>query len=429
MTTSEVERVIDLGDARANPPGGERPPARVRGVPVVAVLVALLTLGGAAVPPPTFSAVVPPAVLVASSFAVVGDRLYRSTSTDPRVEDATWTLSAHDLTDGRQLWYAPYDVPGGRIFDVVTAGPVLVVVGGATIGRLRSTAAFDARTGRPLWALAGEVVVASDRRTGVVLTGGPSPRLTGIDLADGRTLWTDAVTARTAVQPLAGRLLVVGRDGRVERRDHRTGEVERAAAPLRPGESPAAALTTAGVTLLWYVGPSGTGVAAIDPETLALRWRRDRPVDGGGFAPCGPQVCVSAGGGVDGLDPATGATVWHIDEARYVVELAGHLVALDSVPGGIGPVRTVAPGSGAPLADLRGWRTGDGGVLYRTRLGESGTTLAVLGPPAGALRPLAAVPEVVLSCQRGDTAVACRTPDGELRIWRLDAAELAFTRA
>jgi hypothetical protein len=210
--------------------------------------------------------------------------------------------------------------------------------------------------------------------------------------------------------------------------------VIRSATPFGEGVSPIASLTVGGSTVLWFVGAAGTGVAALDAETLAVRWQQGHPVDGGGFARCGPYVCVSGYGGVDALDPRTGATVWRAQDTRYVVDLGTNLLVMDSVPGGIGPVRTVEPATGAAVDDLRGWRTGGGAgggppILSRTLPQENRTALASLGPPTGALRPLGVVPEVVLGCQRGDVAVVCRTPDGELRVWGLDRAELAFTRA
>jgi hypothetical protein len=433
MTVVQVEPTIDLGRLRV-PDDGEPPdptPPRSRALPLAAVVTLLLTLGGAVPFGPTLIPVVPSTTLVASSFAVAGDRLYRTTSPVPRADDAVWTLTAHALPDGRELWATPYPVPGGRIYRVVTAGPVIVVVGGALLGRERTTAAFEAAGGRSLWAVDGEVVVSDDRRTGF-FTAGSSPGLVAIDLVDGRPLWNAPLGARVAVEPLPGNLLVLGRDGLVEVRDPRTGVVRRSGRPFGDGVSPISSVTVGGATVLWYVGGTGTGLAGLDPTTLAVRWRRAHPVDGGGFAPCAGSVCVSANGGVDGVDPATGRTTWRVPEARYVTELGGSLLALDYVPGGVGPVRTVVAGSGATMADVRGWRTGSAGsgpaVLTRLPTRESGTILAVLGPPAGVLRRMATVPDVVVGCQGGLGSLVCRTPEGELRLWRVEA-ELAFTRA
>jgi outer membrane protein assembly factor BamB len=435
MTAVGVEPVIDLGYVRATDgtPGPPPPGAGRRAVALTAIVVALLAAGGAAVPLPTLTAVELPETLVASSFAAAGDRLYRTTSPDPGADDAVWTLTAHTLPDGSELWHAPYDVPGGRIYAVTDAGPVVVVVGGSTVGRQLTTAAFDATSGRPLWTVEGDVVVADDRRTGL-WTGGPTPRLNGIDLGDGRPLWSEPLNARVSVEPRPDGVLVLGRGGLVQLRDPRTGAVVRSATPFGDGVAPIASLTVGGSTVLWFVGAAGTGVAALDPETFAVRWRKVHPVDGGGFARCGPYVCVSGYGGVDALDPLTGATAWRAEDTRYVVDFGTNLLVMDSVPGGIGPVRTVEPATGAPVDDVRGWRTGSsagGGppVLSRTLPGDSRTALAFLGPPTGVLRPLGFVPEVVLGCQGALAAVVCRTPDGELRVWGLDRAELAFTRA
>jgi hypothetical protein len=98
-------------------------------------------------------------------------------------------------------------------------------------------------------------------------------------------------------------------------------------------------------------------------------------------------------------------------------------VVIDAAGGGIRAVRTIDPRTGAAVADLTGWRTGPargaGPVLTTDGRRTGGTVLALLGPGPGQLSTIAGVPEVMLGCQRGSDAVACRTTAGELRIYRL----------
>jgi hypothetical protein len=142
-------------------------------------------------------------------------------------------------------------------------------------------------------------------------------------------------------------------------------------------------------------------------------------IDGGGIGRCLALVCVSSQGDVLALDPADGQMRWRARDVSYVVEARGQLVGLGPVPGGLGPVRTVDPDTGAQLADLHGWRTGGRGdpVVTRIPLGAAHTVLALLGPPSGALRPLGTASEVLLTCQSGPGAIVCRTTNGTLRIW------------
>ncbi|MEV0716077.1 PQQ-binding-like beta-propeller repeat protein [Asanoa sp. NPDC050611] len=450
---------IDLGSVADQPaePVERELPRRSPFWSVVGVLAAaLLVLGGSLVPEPPLTETVTRPGGVGSSFAVAGDRLYLVR----RAGEATWSLSALRLPSGAELWTAAYAPTGERIIRIDTAGPVLLISGGETTGRILRTDAYDAATGTRLWSVPEEIVVDADANTGYASDPDP-PRLRALDLATGRQLWSAEphdrftftalggpapVAGRIPPRPApeseanavggaggatvatgtsgsgagrAGRLVVFVRSGRIELRDARSGTVLRTATPLGTEVLPLSGLSAGGGLVLWYAQHGGTGMVGLDPDTLAVRWRMPYDIDGGGIGRCLALVCVSSHGDVLALDPRTGRLRWRAPEASYVVEARGQLIALGTVPGGIGPVRTVDPDTGAQVTDLRGWRTGARGdpVVTRIPMGAAHSVIATLGPPSGVLRPLGTADEVLLACQSGPAAIVCRTANGTLRIW------------
>ncbi|MEV4532409.1 PQQ-binding-like beta-propeller repeat protein [Asanoa sp. NPDC049518] len=432
-----------------------RPPLRT----FVAVLaVALVALGGSLVPQPPLTATATRFGGAGSSFAVAGDRLY----VVRRVSEVARTLTAMRLPGGEELWTTAYAPTGERIIRIDLAGPVVLVSGGETTGRIRRTDAYDVATGRKLWWVPAELVVDADANTGYASDADP-PRLRALDLATGRELWsaepqdrftftaiggaspvTGRVPPRVAPESesnavsgagtatvatgtsgsgagLPGRLAIFVRSGRIELRDARAGTVLRQAAPLGDEVLPLSGLSIGATLVLWYADHGGTGIVGLDPDTLDVRWRMPYDVDGGGISRCLALVCVSSQGDVLALDPTNGRLRWRVPDASYVVEARGQLIALGSVPGGLGPIRTVDPDTGAELADLHGWRTGGRGdpVVTRIPLGAPRTVLGLVGPPTGTLRPLGTAAEVLLTCQSSPTAIVCRTANGTLRIWAL----------
>jgi hypothetical protein len=195
--------------------------------------------------------------------------------------------------------------------------------------------------------------------------------------------------------------------------------VLRQVTPLGAGALPLSGLSAGGGLVLWFADHGGTGLVGLDPATLDVRWRMPYDIDGGGLGRCLALVCVSSHGDVLALDPVSGRLRWRARDAAYLVEARGRLVALGSVPGGLGPIRTVDPDTGDEVADLRGWRTGARGdpVVIRIPVGGSDTVIALLDAPSGVLRPLASAPEALLACQSGTVAIVCRTATGLLRVW------------
>ena len=210
--------------------------------------------------------------------------------------------------------------------------------------------------------------------------------------AGGATVATGTAELRCGARH--GRLAVFFRSGRVELRDARTGRVLRRPPRWATSVLTLTGLSIGGVLALSYAAHGGTGIVGLDPNTLGVRWRMPYDIDGGGIGRCLALVCVSSQGDVLALDPADGRLRWRAQDASFVVEARGQLVALGPVPGGLGPVRTSTRTPGLEIADLHGWRTGGRGdpVVTRIPLGAAHTVIALLGPPTGVLRPLGTAP-------------------------------------
>jgi outer membrane protein assembly factor BamB len=431
--------VIDLGLDREPPAARLRDWGRRPGNwrPVALALVAALLLAVAASGPAPAPSLTLAATLTLdrrTDFVVIGDRLYVSAAGPDRVgppADHRWLLSAYELPTGRPLWTAPYESSVEQFVDVQPAdGLVLVtgLVGGEGIST--PTTAVEAATGRVLWTLPTRVSVADDGRTGVI--GGvlrpdepAGPTVRAVDLVTGRDLWKATFPAPTTIRPVPdGRAVTVtGGDGggRVEVRDVRTGAVLASRAVLPPGVGPTLSLTVADSLLLGYQdAEDGRGIAAYDTDTLELRWRRViTEEDARRFSPCGRLVCTPSAFGVEAIDPATGALVWHSDDADAIFDVGGVLVA-DAQPAGLA---AVDPATGRTLFDLGGLetlltsRTEHGLVSVGRTIGDDRSWLSIARPHTAAPRPLGVVPYRVWDCVAGERSVVCRVPDDRLRIW------------
>jgi hypothetical protein len=431
--------VIDLGLDREPPVARLRDWGRRPGLwrPVALALVAVslfaLTTSGPA-PAPSLTLAASLALDRRTDFVVFGDRLYVSEASPERAgppAEHRWLLSAYELPSGRPLWTAPYESSVEQFVDVQPADGLILVtglVGGEGIST--PTTAVDTASGRVRWTLPTRVAVADDGRTGVIgglrRPGEPTgSTVRAVDLTTGRDLWKASFPAPTTVRPVPdGRAVTVTnghRLGRAEVRDVRTGDVLASRAVLPPGAGPNISVTVGDSLLLGYQEEGGVpGIAAYAADTLQLRWRR--PVtedDVRRFAPCGALVCTPGVGGVEAIDPATGALVWHSTDADAVFDLGGVLVA-DAQPAGLA---AVDPATGRTLFDLGGLenapspRTGHGLISVRRTIGDDRSWLSIAKPHAAAPRPLGVMPYRVWDCVAGERSVACRVPDDKLSIW------------
>jgi hypothetical protein len=246
-----------------------------------------------------------------------------------------------------------------------------------------------------------------------------------VDLATGQDLWTATYPAPTMVRTAPGGRAVTVTDGdgggRAEVRDVRTGAVLASRAVLPPGTGPTLSVTVGDSLLLGYQDAEGArGVAAYATDTLEPRWRRDITEEGvRRFSPCGALVCTPSAVGVDAIDPATGALVWHTTEADAVFDVGGVLVA-DAHPAGLA---AVDPATGRTLYGLGGMetvlspRTEHGLVSIGRAVGDDRSWLSLARPHTAEPRPLGVVPHRVWDCVAGQRSVVCRVPDDGLSIW------------
>jgi len=431
--------VIDLGLDREPPVARLRDWGRRAGhwrpvaLALVAVLLLAVTASGPA-PAPSLTLAASFALDRRTDFVVLGDRLYVSVASPERVGPPTehrWLLSAYELPTGRPLWTAPYESSVEQFVDVQAADGLLLVtglVGGEGIST--PTTAVDAASGRVLWTLPTRVAVSDDGRTGLIggllRAGEPTgPTVRAVDLATGQDLWKATFPAPTMVRPVPGgrAVTVTNGDGggRAEVRDVRTGAVLVSRAVLPPGAGPTLTVTVGDSLVLGYQDAEGArGVAAYAADTLAPRWSRVITEDGvRRFSPCGSLVCTPGAVGVEAIDPATGALVWHTTEADAVFDAGGVLVA-DAQPAGLA---AVDPATGRTLYDLGGLetvlapRTEYGLVSVGRTVGDDRSWVSLARPHTAEPRPLGVLPYRVWDCVSGDRSLVCRVPDDKLSIW------------
>ncbi|GAA4728495.1 PQQ-binding-like beta-propeller repeat protein [Phytohabitans rumicis] len=427
--------VIDLGYEREAPATRLRDwwrPSRVLRPLTYAVCAGLLLAVAASAPAPG-PVLVPTASYALeprTDFVVLGDRLYVSAATTESTgqpAEHRWLLSAYELPSGRPLWTAPYESSVEQVVDLQAADGLVLITGlVAGEGISTPTTAMDAETGRVLWSLPVRVVVA-DGRTGLV--GGWSPRLPApagstvraVDLRTGQELWEAAYPVSATIRPVGdGRAMVLTGDGRVELRDAHSGALRASRVVPPPGAGPSFAVTAGDTVVLGYQDTSGSvGIAAYDRNTLEPRWTRAvAEEEGRRISACGRWICTGTSGGIEAIDPATGALGWAVAGADAVFEAGGVLVA--SAPGA--GLAAVEPDSGRTLFDLAGWETsvavseGTGLVAVARGRGEQ-TWLSIAAPHTEAPRMLGVLPYRVWDCVPGTESVVCRAPTDQLRIW------------
>jgi hypothetical protein len=224
--------------------------------------------------------------------------------------------------------------------------------------------------------------------------------------------WTDL-----RAQP--PRLVFHTADGGVEVVDATNGEV---LAHGRLGQQATdTVLSTAGGQLLQAGG--GT-LEAFDLATLAWRWRVWLP-DAGYFATsCGPVLCVFGPRSMTGVDPATGAVLWHTHVWLSAYALpGGRLLTSGAEPD---PPAIVAASTLRPVLDLGRWQAVGGepaavAPMVLTRdAPDLRTWFGVLDPaaPHPVVRALGWGRGVLRDgCSATGGYVACPTVHNELQVW------------
>ncbi|MEV6344933.1 PQQ-binding-like beta-propeller repeat protein [Actinoplanes sp. NPDC051851] len=439
--------VIELGDVsgtgRDGPepdPAGRPAPRSIRRRLAVAVALAGVLLLGAAAPPgvPLVHELWWAPFDDESSMTVRNGTVYvQKATTDGSV------MTAYDLVTGDRRWKRA--TTGQASWMAVTgAGGVLLIAGapvstnvsygdGSLAVQLSASelTALDEATGEPLWraegemqAVSGDTVLLGDQDEAGHLTA-----LRSIGLRTGSPRWERRITpAEVIATPDDGgdgpeRIVTATADGRVTVFDavdgtpllaRRVSWIER-----QPGEGLGTILRIAGDKLLvTRTDRRGGTITAYRLDTLDELWNtsanRQAVVQ-----PCGPVLCLSNGGEVDGIDPATGALRWRGAGWAGAESLGGgRLLAYDN---GQEPHQTLLDAAtGRPIGAGDGvgypiWPDAATGALLLVRaLAEPGgrTVVTRLDLTTGRADPMGTVGTAEgINCRGTDRYLACQDDD------------------
>jgi outer membrane protein assembly factor BamB len=440
---------IDLGEDRAEPGAEHTVRGTARGVRLLAVgLALLLLLAGSALPRSGLTALFSVPIDVNTAYTLDSRTLYAS---------RLGQITAYRLPGGAPLW---------QHTDPRAVGTVTVVPGtGVVLAELRAVPpptgvlALDARTGQVLWrlehmALAG---ILTDQRSVLLATLDDTgvSAVYGVDVRTGRYIWgrhlDSSVTLVLAGTPEAPRnlsQLVVydGGGGLTEVVDGTTGGVlvrsrliadepvpvgttddrtDGIAPDYKPG---VIASATRRLLLVATSGHQATTIDAYDLATLNQRWHVTLPRTVFIVGECGAVLCASGSSTITGIDPLTGAELWHTVSIRNVITLpSGRLLVsgeglgnADSIVEADSLHEVLSLGRWAPVG-----RTGTGPVVVARDDTDLRTWFAVIagtgaGPAvAPAIHPLGAAWGIRQDTCTVDDAgyLACATIRNQLTVW------------
>ncbi|MFF0719723.1 PQQ-binding-like beta-propeller repeat protein [Micromonospora sp. NPDC003816] len=429
--------VIDLGDLTEptyQPPRRRRIVAGSRrwGAALLAVVV-LVSMAGAAPPTPRVYATVP--VPLGANLLLAADQIFA-------------VIPGTEVTDGHpELLAFPYPEKatgapptltpswrtrlayGHRVFRAqpVAGGGVLVSMSAEETESSQSVL-LDARTGQERWREPG-VAMFDDPRRALLRTHRESApnTLRMIELPSARELWSIPLSASSVDYRLrdgvVDAIVVSTLDGGVEVRDPETGEVRHRLPP--PADDPA------GYQSAWVVGDlvavvrNSNTVAAYAVDGLVPLWQTTVPTIYHVTA-CAALLCAfPASGGVQVLDPATGAAGW---DNRNIADLllvgARRALVLSGWAEGTMELATFDMTTGALLIDHGSWeqvqRYEYAPHLLAVRpVPDVGVVLARLHPDEDRARPIDVLVGARGECQARHDLVACRRADGDFGVWRL----------
>ncbi|GAB2623261.1 hypothetical protein Aab01nite_16330 [Paractinoplanes abujensis] len=430
------------------------PPAhryRLPGLLLVAVLA--LAAGGAAPALPVlwrYLGAVPAAGGPEAPFQLAGGRVYTVEAAGQERVTTAWSLERTP----RELWTVsfparvsgPDEISWGAVDaeqagDVVLFGdgPDTTIVDAATGairwtspvavtplpgGRIGVTQRHDFRSGTVYDQASGEPGMLYFSATGEPHTEPPlRTHINGVDLTDGRVLWTLTVagSVNVAVPPGDETAALLLSSDRLRRIDGTTGEVVgNRSLPRVGGIAPATGELVDGLMMVYY-GRRGivSREVAYAPDTLEQRWQRRVPTMMTDPANCSGLHCAGGRQALDVLDPDTGRARWRapddVDLAKY-----GNYVIEVGVESGM-PVRLVDPDTGVTRVDLTGWRAevvGQAGqpIVLRRGIDAGASAFGVVVDRRDEIQPLGVTGGPVSDCASDARHVVCRTDDG-LRIW------------
>ncbi|GAA4591423.1 outer membrane protein assembly factor BamB [Actinoplanes octamycinicus] len=339
----------------------------------------------------------------------------------------------------------PGVVPAASV-TVRQAGEVVLLTAGV------ATTAVDAATGRIRWSSPIAVSVLAGSGAGVTVdrvfrpgteydqeSGDPGPlyftatgephtepplrtEVRGLDLADGRTLWTATPGGSVTVDVLPGAApaVLITSSRLLSLVDGVSGAVLREAElPQLGGHGPASSSLLGDVALVSYREPSRQ--VAFRARDLRQLWSRDTrdaelladPAD------CQGVLCDGGHGDLRVLDPGTGRARWRVQEDVDLTLRAGYVLQTDAATGE--PVRLTDPRTGATRVDLAGWTgevagAADQPLLLRRAEGRSGQAFAAVVPGHAEIRRLGVAGAGLGDCDSDRAFLVCRSSGG-LRLW------------
>jgi outer membrane protein assembly factor BamB len=335
---------IDLGEGWAEPAAEITSRVPTRAVRLLAVgLALLLLLAGSVLPRPGLTSLFTVPIDVNSAYALDSRTLYVS-----RVGQ----ISAYRLPGGARLWQRTDQHAVGTLAVVPGAGVVLAELRAAPPPT--GVLALDARTGQVLWRVAQMAVagILADQRTALLamLDDTGVSAVYGVDLRTGRPIWQrqldSAVTlvmagASESDRDLGHLVVFDGSGGLTEVVDGATGgvlvrsrliahepvpagTVDEATDGIAPDYKPGMLLSaTRRLLLVATSGHQQTSIDAYDLATLNPRWHVTLPRAVFIVGECGAVLCANGSSTITGLDPLTGAELWHTVSIRNVITLPG----------------------------------------------------------------------------------------------------------
>jgi outer membrane protein assembly factor BamB len=295
-----------------------------------------------------------------------------------RITAGTSHLTGYDLATGAVRWETLTDHTTGAVDLTEPAGRLLMGadrqsggVDGVFVEYHRSTVAVDARTGREVWTVPGQVLTADG---GTALMGdfsdrGDITRVRLIRLADGGVVWRRETSALHTFTPATDRIVTATTNGRVEVLRRSDGAVLRSGqvrwVTPKPGQNQFDDVTVAGDHLVVsrrWAERGATSVYRLD--TLAEQWQIE--YSGYTFA-CGTLLCVHDQSRMTAYDLTTGRLRWERPATGNIWPAAPDRLVLDADDGTgliVLDVRTGAAIGGRVRGGTTVWTTDRTDDLY-----------------------------------------------------------------
>ncbi|MGC4878814.1 PQQ-binding-like beta-propeller repeat protein [Micromonospora sp. DT43] len=421
--------IIELGEVRdepESPPTVRRPRAAGRRLRAGAVLLAALVVLAGAAPVPGRTVASVPAAPGASTYltedgVVVVDA---TTPTGDRYLTAYALPTENDDSVVRRRWRTPLARTGDYLAVWARRGLLLAAGVSATNSTIETTA-FDAATGRQLWRHPGVARGTADGGLLLVndeIEGSGAVRKVTPDT--GAVQWTVSVPVSGSPElhgppDQVDQLVLVQPTGEVQVYDAGSGRLLRDLDTLAGARSAFQRVQVVG-DLVLLVPPGSTRLVAYGLPGLDPVWTSPVPLVSWATT-CGELLCaVQQTGGIQAVDPATGAVRWADSGPDMLVEIRGDRLLVTG-PDQRYAVRDAA--TGRERIDLGEWqlvsqlRRGD--ELLGVRTAGSHLVVAALDLRTGGTRVLDVLPYVAGGCQAALPVLLCRRLDGSTGLWRL----------